>query len=830
MAANVKIKLIIDDSGALQTLKEFNKTIQELAVSQKVVNKQFNKTFDDVGKKAKKARDNFKQLGFVARDGFKRTRDGAKKARKEVGLLGKAGSQIKNVFAGVFIADTLRQSIQSLKNLVVGAITVFLDFERGLVSVGKTAGIAGKELENLGDAIQNLDVPLSNKDLLGLATVAGQLGIKGTQNILKFTRVMADLQSATDIVGEQGAQAVARILNVTGEAIDTVDVFGSVLVRLGNNSAATESQILSMANEVSRSTAEFEVSSTTVLGVSATLASLGARAEGSGTAVGKVFRKMSSSIAEGGRELRNFANIMGTTEGEFTKLFESNPTEAFIRFTEALGLNAKAGTKINTQLAAVGLNTDRMAKVLPVLSTRIDIFREKMFLANEEAKTNTALTSEAATAYDTLGSDIDKAKKSISSLGEELVKSISPQLRDMATAVKDASDRIRRSLLDINKASISDLQTSLKSFTKDIEAGQEKILDFEKKFGKSRTITRKAEAEINDLITDRAKVLAQLKARGVDVTITSNSKEVLENEQRGLRAWMKEQAVLKEQAAAADAARTEEQRKLESAEEEKKRIEEQNRMQKKILELAQIQIQADVLETDRQKVLADERIQFLQEQIGTEAALIIGAQAEALRRQGKFAEAQILIDKKVAESKLKLETQKVKFAELSGKEQLKQTNETFGLLAQAAAGGGKRFFEITKKLQVAQAITSGILAVQRAYETVPYPFNIVNAAAQAAIAANNVSRINNQQAPSFEQGGIVPGTSFSGDNVQANVNSGEMILNRQQQSNLFKQVNTPGGEGNKEIVVHTNVQIDEETIFKAVSRQVANGAELGEQT
>lgn len=48
---------------------------------------------------------------------------------------------------------------------------------------------------------------------------------------------------------------------------------------------------------------------------------------------------------------------------------------------------------------------------------------------------------------------------------------------------------------------------------------------------------------------------------------------------------------------------------------------------------------------------------------------------------------------------------------------------------------------------------------------------------------------------SFAQGGIVPGSEYSGDRVLARVNSGEMILNRAQQANLFKMLNNGrGGE------------------------------------
>ena len=44
--------------------------------------------------------------------------------------------------------------------------------------------------------------------------------------------------------------------------------------------------------------------------------------------------------------------------------------------------------------------------------------------------------------------------------------------------------------------------------------------------------------------------------------------------------------------------------------------------------------------------------------------------------------------------------------------------------------------------------------------------------------------------PKFATGGIVPGTSFTGDKVAALLNSGEMILNGSQQSNLFQMLNS----------------------------------------
>lgn len=50
--------------------------------------------------------------------------------------------------------------------------------------------------------------------------------------------------------------------------------------------------------------------------------------------------------------------------------------------------------------------------------------------------------------------------------------------------------------------------------------------------------------------------------------------------------------------------------------------------------------------------------------------------------------------------------------------------------------------------------------------------------------------------PAFAHGGVVPGGSYSGDNILARLNSGEMVLNRAQQANLFRQLNAPHNSNN----------------------------------
>lgn len=172
-----------------------------------------------------------------------------------------------------------------------------------------------------------------------------------------------------------------------------------------------------------------------------------------------------------------------------------------------------------------------------------------------------------------------------------------------------------------------------------------------------------------------------------------------------------------------------------------------------------------------------------------------------------------------------------KFEKLNEEEKnqflLQNTSKAFGALAGLAATGGEKLFKVTKALQTAQVITGGIAAIQLAASAAPFPANIPGIVVETARAATSLIQINRAQ-PRFQDGGIVGGGQFSGDQVTARVNSGEMILNRQQQAQLFELATGSSGQGGKEIIVNSTIELDGEAVGRSVSRQVADGLELGE--
>lgn len=145
-----------------------------------------------------------------------------------------------------------------------------------------------------------------------------------------------------------------------------------------------------------------------------------------------------------------------------------------------------------------------------------------------------------------------------------------------------------------------------------------------------------------------------------------------------------------------------------------------------------------------------------------------------------------------------------------------------------AARAQKGFAFAGIMLNQAQSIANGALAISEGVASaasIPFPANIpaiITIVAQiAALMAGVGSSIaqakkifSQADAGKFADGGIVGGTSYSGDRLTAHVNSGEMILPVSAQKNLFDALSS--GEG-----ANRTLGIDYEAMASAVSAQPA---------
>ena len=123
----------------------------------------------------------------------------------------------------------------------------------------------------------------------------------------------------------------------------------------------------------------------------------------------------------------------------------------------------------------------------------------------------------------------------------------------------------------------------------------------------------------------------------------------------------------------------------------------------------------------------------------------------------------------------------------------------YGEENEAAAKASKAFalmqVVLSNGISIAEG-AKGIAAGMASAAAVPFPGNIaaiISVVAQIGAIVGTVASTISQakqivqgaSAGSFEGGGVVDGTSYTGDKLTANVNSGEVILNREQQANLL---------------------------------------------
>jgi hypothetical protein len=273
--------------------------------------------------------------------------------------------------------------------------------------------------------------------------------------------------------------------------------------------------------------------------------------------------------------------------------------------------------------------------------------------------------------------------------------------------------------------------------------------------------------------------------------------------------------------------------------------------------LKEQEVQALIYGIKQQALLADQEQRLLVDETNLgnkdlEIQQIYEFEALKLEAQFQAEEAKAALIKKSSEQTLKMQEigarRELEFTKL-GNAQIRAENQkkvadqvaiNTTLLATASnfLGAGqllaKEGSAAQKALQITQATISTYTAATNALaQPVPYPVALAMSASMIALGLANVAKISGAK---FEKGGIVGGNSMTGDNVPARVNSGEMILNRQQQTELFNVAN--GGGGNSGVVdalnrltsaimaQPINVMVDSRAIATVVRKEVQSGFKI----
>lgn len=147
-----------------------------------------------------------------------------------------------------------------------------------------------------------------------------------------------------------------------------------------------------------------------------------------------------------------------------------------------------------------------------------------------------------------------------------------------------------------------------------------------------------------------------------------------------------------------------------------------------------------------------------------------------------------VIDRLKLQSKQELDVKKQqnKAEEELEANRIASRDSTLNTIATLQNSNNKVLATIGKAAAIASIAIDTPVAISKALASAPPPFNFALAGIVGVAMAAQAAQI---AGLNFADGGIVPGTSYVGDKVAANVNSGEMVLNKGQQAKLFQIAN-----------------------------------------
>lgn len=331
-----------------------------------------------------------------------------------------------------------------------GAVKASVDFESAFAGVRKTVDLTEDEFKQLEQNILDMSqqIPVSANELSHIGEVAGQLGISGVDNITNFTKVVSELSTATNLGAEEGAQSLARFMNVMGTSSDEVENLGSCLVNLGNNFATDEKSIMDMSQRLAGMGHQVGMTNSDVLGLASAMSSVGIEAEAGGTAMTQVMNKMSNAVSNGGKDLEAFARASGKSAGEFATAFKERPAEALKLLLANLDEVQKNGGNVNEVLETLGVTGIREADAVKRLAGAYSGdsgLSKALDIANQGYSENTALSKEAETRYKTLGSQLQILKNVFVNLATSIGNRLAPAVGVLAKGLKTMGEALQKS-------------------------------------------------------------------------------------------------------------------------------------------------------------------------------------------------------------------------------------------------------------------------------------------------------------------------------------------------------------------------------------------------
>lgn len=245
-------------------------------------------------------------------------------------------------------------------------------YQQQLSGIQATTVVTGQSFDRLEKSTRSLAraFPIGMTQAVQQVEALQTAGVTSNKEIERLAVSFTKLGAANNSFGPELGQQMLQVTRAFGNSTAQVDALGDSLTTVSKMWGANASGVLTFSKAIAPIASTVGMSQTSVMGLSAAMSRLGEDGYLAANSFSKVLLDMNRGIREGGPELKVYADLLNMTSQGLKSLFESDPTEVLMRFTESV---AKAGPEVQRTLDTLGLDGVRTTRSITALARSGDL-------------------------------------------------------------------------------------------------------------------------------------------------------------------------------------------------------------------------------------------------------------------------------------------------------------------------------------------------------------------------------------------------------------------------------------------------------------------------
>lgn len=401
--------------------------------------------------------------------GLQEARAELKKIKEEQNAVAQSLPQKLSGIATAF--SSIKNKVMEVVDTIGQYVEEHAQMDEHLSNVRKYTGLTTEAVEALNEKFKKMDTRTPREQLNDLAADAGRLGIQSKQDILSFVQAADQINVALgEDLGEGAVKNIGKLAQMFSEASQLglkqgMLSIGSTINELAQSSSASEAYILEFTNRLAGVATQSGLTASQVMGLASVMDQNAVNVEKGATALQNVLVALY-------QQPQKMARAAGLEVKEFTRLLSTDANAALQQFLSAL--NQKGGMdRLAPILKEMNLSGAGVTQTLTTLAAHLDDLRQAQDQATTAFRDGTSCTNEAAIANNTLQAQIDRARKHLADLRDELGKRLTPIYLQFLTHTGSLAE-----FLSTLVQKIATVTTFIATHTREIAAATAAIVTF----------------------------------------------------------------------------------------------------------------------------------------------------------------------------------------------------------------------------------------------------------------------------------------------------------------------------------------------------------------